>query len=231
MVLSGIQKLTLLDYPGKVACTLFTGGCDLRCPFCHNASLALPERERDVFEIDEIMAFLKKRRGVLDGVAVTGGEPLMHSEIPELLLSIKELGYSVKLDTNGTFPARLREIVERGLVDRVAMDIKGPIEKYPLITGVPKLDMGPIKESAAYLMICGVDYEFRTTAVKPLHTASDFASVGEWIKGAKEYYIQEFKDSGDLIDARGLSGFTAEEMAVFADVIRPWVPSVKVRGI
>ncbi len=231
MMISGMQKLTLLDYPGKVACTVFTAGCDLRCPFCHNASLALPERERDRLDTQELLAFLKKRRGVLDGVAVTGGEPLLNADIAELLASIKELGYAVKLDTNGTFPARLREVVEKGLVDRVAMDIKAPPEKYAAVTGVPGLDLAQIRESAAYLMICGIDYEFRTTAVRPLHEPADFASIGEWIKGAKEYYIQAFRDSGDLIDGSGLSGFSADEMKIFADIIRPWVPSVQLRGV
>lgn len=131
MTISGMQKLTLLDYPGKVACTIFTAGCDLRCPFCHNASLALPERERDVIAEEELLRFLKKRQGILDGVAVTGGEPLLNAGIAPLLRKIKELGYAVKLDTNGTFPARLREVVEKGLVDRVAMDIKAPPENTP----------------------------------------------------------------------------------------------------
>ena len=221
----------MLDYPGKVACTIFTAGCDLRCPFCHNASLALPNRERDLIEPGELFAFLRKRRGVLDGVAVTGGEPLMHPELPELLLGIKELGYAVKLDTNGTFPDRLREVVGKGLVDRVAMDIKAPPEKYPAVTGVPRLDIAPVCESAAYLMICGIDYEFRTTAVRGLHEPTDFASIGEWIKGAKEYYIQAFRDSGDLIDGGGLSAFSEDEMKIFADIVRPWVPAVKLRGV
>ena len=180
---------------------------------------------------EELLRFLKKRQGILDGVAVTGGEPLLNAGIAPLLRKIKELGYAVKLDTNGTFPARLREVVEKGLVDRVAMDIKAPPEKYAAVTGVPGLDLAPIRESAAYLMICGIDYEFRTTAVRPLHEPADFASIGEWIKGAKEYYIQAFRDSGDLIDGSGLSGFSADEMKIFADIIRPWVPSVQLRGV
>ncbi len=231
MDVSGLQKLTLLDYPGRVACTIFTGGCDLRCPFCHNASLALPERERDVIGHDELMAFLKKRVGILDGVAVTGGEPLLHAGIEGLLSEIKALGYAVKLDTNGTFPERLRRIVESGLADRVAMDVKAAPENYARVTGVPGLDLGPVRESAAYLMSCGVDYEFRTTAVKGLHTEADFAGIAEWIAGAKEYYIQCFKDSGDLISARGLSAFTEAEMKRLAQIVRPQVPSVQLRGI
>ncbi len=229
--IAGMQKLTLLDYPGKVACTVFTAGCDLRCPFCHNASLALPERPRDSMELGEVLAFLKKRLGILDGVAVTGGEPLMHPGITDVLREIKALGYSVKLDTNGTFPERLREVVEAGLADRVAMDIKAAPENYGKLVGIPDFDISKVRESAAYLMNCGVDYEFRTTAVKGLHTAADFEGIARWIAGAKEYYIQEFKDSGDLIAGEGLEGFTAEEMDALADIVRPLVPGVKIRGI
>ena len=231
MFIAGMQKLTLLDYPGKVACTVFTAGCDLRCPFCHNASLALPDRPRNSMEEDEVPAFLKKRVGVLDGVAVTGGEPLMHRALDKLLGEIKALGYSVKLDTNGTFPAHLREVVEAGLVDRVAMDIKAAPENYGRLIGIEGFGLAPVRESAEYLMGCGVDYEFRTTAVKGLHTEADFEGIAEWIAGAKEYYIQEFKDSGDLIAGQGLSGFDEREMAALADIVRPRVPGVKVRGI
>ena len=231
MFIAGMQKLTLLDYPGTVACTVFTAGCDLRCPFCHNASLALPDRPRDSMEEDEVLAFLKKRVGVLDGVAVTGGEPLMHRELDKLLGEIKALGYSVKLDTNGTFPAHLREVVEAGLVDRVAMDIKAAPENYGRLVGIEGFGLASVRESAEYLMGCGVDYEFRTTAVKGLHTEADFEGIAEWIAGAKEYYIQGFKDSGDLIAGQGLSGFDEREMAALADIVRPRVPGVKVRGI
>lgn len=231
MFLAGIQKLTLLDYPGKVACTVFTAGCDLRCPFCHNASLALPKRERDSIELGDLLAFLKKRRGILDGVAVTGGEPLMHAGIADVLSEIKALGYSVKLDTNGTFPERLRGIVEAGLADRVAMDIKAAPENYGKLVGIGNFNLGPVRESVQYLMGCGVDYEFRTTAVRGLHTRADFEGIAQWIAGSKEYYIQEFKDSGDLIAGQGLDGFTEAEMHALADIVRPLVPSVQVRGI
>ena len=226
-----MQKLTLLDYPGKVACTVFTAGCDLRCPFCHNASLALPDRPKDSMEVSEVLAFLKKRQGILDGVAVTGGEPLLHRQTAELLGEIKALGYSVKLDTNGTLPQRLREVVEAGVVDRVAMDIKAAPENYGKLVGLEGFDISPVKESAAYLMSCGIDYEFRTTAVKGLHSSEDFEGIADWIAGAKEYYIQEFKDSGDLISRSGLSGFDEKEMTALADIVRPKVPSVQVRGI
>ena len=231
LFIAGMQKLTLLDYPGRVACTVFTAGCDLRCPFCHNASLALPDRPKDAMEAEEVLAFLKKRAGVLDGVAVTGGEPLLHPRLAGLLGEIKALGYSVKLDTNGTFPARLREVVEAGLADRVAMDIKAAPVNYGRLVGLADFDLAPVRESAEYLMGCGVDYEFRTTAVKGLHTADDFAAIADWIAGAKEYYIQGFKDSGDLIAGQGLSAFSEEEMRSFAELVRPKIPAVKIRGM
>lgn len=231
MTVSGLQKLTLLDYPGKVACTVFTAGCDLRCPFCHNASLVLPERERDVVSEDELFAFLRKRQGLLDGVAVTGGEPLLHRGLPELLKKIRDLGFSVKLDTNGTFPEALRNVVEAGLADRIAMDIKNSPSKYAVTVGIPDFDLSPVKESAAFLMESGAEYEFRTTAAVGLHEASDFVEIGKWIAGAEEYYLQDFKDSGDLINGNGLSAFSAEEMETLAAAVRPYVPAVKIRGV
>lgn len=231
MYLCGIQKLTLLDYPGKVACTVFTHGCDLRCPFCHNASLVVPGRETVGMEESDLFAFLEKRRGILDGVAVTGGEPLLHPQLPELLSRIRDMGYSVKLDTNGTFPERLREIVSDGLADMIAMDIKGSPEKYPRICGTPGMDISPVMESAEFLMSCGTDYEFRTTVVKGLHETGDFKLIGEWIRGAKAYFLQNYVDSGDIVSPEGLSSFEKDELETMADTVRPYVPSVKIRGI
>lgn len=231
MILSGLQKLTLLDYPGLVACTLFTAGCNLRCPFCHNASLVLPDREAPALSEKELFTFLDKRRGKLDGVAVTGGEPLLHADLPELLSRIKALGYKVKLDTNGTFPDRLRGIVSSGLADRVAMDIKNSPEKYALTVGVPSLDLEPIMESAAFLLGGCVDYEFRTTAVRGLHEPEDFRKIGRWIAGAHEYYIQNFCDSGDIVAGNGLGTFSEDEIETLAEAARPFVPAVRIRGL
>lgn len=231
MHIAGLQKLTLLDYPGTVACTVFTAGCNLRCPFCHNAPLVLPEREAQEESTEAFMSFLKKRQGVLEGVAITGGEPLLHADMPEFLREIRKLGYKIKLDTNGTNPKLLKEIVEAGLVDRVAMDIKTCPEKYAEATGVPGLDIQRIAESKDFLLSGVVDYEFRTTAVKGIHTAQDIADAAKWISGAKEYYLQQFKDSGDIIDINGLSAFDENEMHTLADAAAQYVPSVKVRGI
>ena len=232
MRVSGLQKLTLLDYPGRVACTVFTAGCNFRCPFCHNAPLVLPERmQGDEDGSETVLAFLKKRQGILDGVAVTGGEPLLHKDMAEFLRKIKDLGYAVKLDTNGSFPQRLRELVEAGLVDRVAVDIKNAPALYGKTIGVPGFDLGPVEETKNYLLSGAVEYEFRTTVVKGLHTQESLVEAAKWIAGAREYYLQQFKDSGDVIAIEGLSAFTGEEMHALADAVRPYVPSVQVRGV
>ncbi len=230
--ISGLQKLTLLDYPGHVACTVFTGGCNFRCPFCHNAPLVLPERlQGDENGAETVVAFLKKRQGILDGVAVTGGEPLLHKDIDGFLRQVKDLGYAVKLDTNGSFPERLRALVEAGLVDRVAVDIKNSPALYAKTVGVPGFDLRPVEETKNYLLAGPVEYEFRTTVVKGLHTRESLVEAAQWIAGAREYYLQQFKDSGDVIAIEGLSAFTGEEMHALAEAVRPHVPTVRVRGV
>ena len=232
MRISGLQKLTLLDYPGRVACTVFTGGCNFRCPFCHNAPLVLPERlEGDENGAETVLAFLKKRQGILDGVAVTGGEPLLHKDIDVFLRQVKAMGYAVKLDTNGSFPERLMALVEEGLVDRVAVDIKNSPALYAKTVGVPGFDLAPVERTKNYLLSGAVEYEFRTTVVKGLHTRESLLEAARWIEGAREYYLQQFKDSGDVIAIEGLSAFTGEEMHALAEAVRPIVPSVRVRGV
>lgn len=231
MLISGLQKLTLLDYPGRVACTVFTGGCNFRCPFCHNASLVLPEQMVQDTNEEEVLSFLKKRVGVLDGVAVTGGEPLLHKDIGAFLAKVKALGYSIKLDTNGSFPELLMELVREGLVDRVAMDIKNSPELYAHTVGLDKLDMAPIERSKEFLLTGTVDYEFRTTVVKGLHTQESLRGAAEWIKGAKEYYLQQFKDSGNVLNIAGLDAFNEKEMHALTEGLRDLVPSVQVRGV
>lgn len=231
MLISGLQKLTLLDYPGRVACTVFTGGCNFRCPFCHNASLVLPERLGQDTDEEQVLSFLKKRQGVLDGVAITGGEPLLHSGMAAFLEKVRELGYKIKLDTNGSFPDRLEELISAGLVDRVAMDIKNSPEMYAATAGVPGLDLEPIERSKELLLKGHIDYEFRTTVVKGLHTEESILSAAKWISGAKEYYLQQFKNSGDLIATAGLGEYNEQEMHALADIAARYVPSVQVRGV
>ena len=231
MLISGLQKLTLLDYPGKVACTVFTGGCNFRCPFCHNASLVLPEELSRDNEEEQVLAFLKKRVGILDGVAVTGGEPLLHPDMPAFLEKVRALGYKIKLDTNGSFPERLIEIVSAGLVDRVAMDIKNSPALYGKTVGLEHFDLKPVEKSKDFLLSGQVEYEFRTTVVKGLHTGESLAEAARWIAGAKEYYLQQFRDSGNVIALEGLGAFDGPEMHALADAVRPYVPSVQVRGV
>lgn len=237
MNIAGIQKLTLLDYPGKVACTVFTYGCDFRCPYCHNASIAVlgretsgPRTETDVY-MKELTDLLDRRKGVLDGVVVTGGEPTLQPDLVDLLSMIKAEGYAVKLDTNGSRPDVIRDVMERGLVDRIAMDIKAAPDGYAKAVGLTHVDITAIDESRRIIMESGMDYEFRTTLVKGLHDMDDVEKIAKWIKGAKEYYLQQFKDSGDLIAPAGLDAFDEREMERFADAAAGYVPAVKVRGV
>lgn len=230
MFIAGLQKLTLLDYPGKTACILFTRGCNFRCPYCHNASLVVRGKECVAIPKEEVLSFLKKRQGLLDGVVVTGGEPLLYEDLPDLLRPIKEMGYLIKLDTNGTRFSLLRSIVEEGLADRVAMDIKNSPRLYPETCG-REVDLQEITRSKDYLLEGHVEYEFRTTAVKGLHTRDSLLEAAAWIRGAKEYYLQQYKDSGDLIAPQGLTPFTQEEMHQLAREMAKDVPSIRVRGV
>jgi pyruvate formate lyase activating enzyme len=230
MIIKGFAKLTLLDYPGRVACTVFTGGCNFRCPFCHNASLAIRAGEVDTIPESEVFELLKKRKGILDGVCITGGEPLLFGdELYDFIVEIKKLGYAVKLDTNGSFPKRLASLIEAGLVDKVAMDIKNSPDKYALTAGVEGFDISPILESIELLKSSGVDYEFRTTVVKELHSPSDFEEIGKMIDGAKAYFLQSFVDSGDLI-GEGLSAPSKEEMEEYKKIASRYVPNARIRG-
>lgn len=229
MNIQGFNKLTLLDYPGYVACTLFTGGCDLRCPFCHNSQLVLHPLFSPI-DNEEIFAFLKKRQGTLDGVAVSGGEPLIQPDIEDFLARVRELGYKIKLDTNGTHPDRLAGIISRGLCDYVAMDIKNSPAGYPRTVGIPAFDISPVRDSVALLLSDVVDYEFRTTAVREFHTSQSFLELAGFIRGAKRYYIQNFVDSGALIQS-GLHGFDEDEMQCFVSVVTPFVNFVAIRGV
>lgn len=229
MLIKGLQKLTLLDYPEHTACTIFTGGCNFRCPFCHNSSLVIDVKEGERIEAEEVLSFLKKRTGLLDGVCVTGGEPLLQTDIKEFLGNIKSMGYAVKLDTNGYSPEKLREIISEGLVDYVAMDIKNCREKYSLTAGID-IDISKIEKSIGIIMESGIDYEFRTTVVKEYHTLADMESLSQWIAGAKKYFLQGFVDSGELI-CDGLSGVDKETMEKMKSICRWHVPATEIRGM
>ena len=230
MNIQGFQKLTLLDYPGKMACTLFTAGCNMRCPFCHNSRLVINPSGETEFSDDEILSYLKKRQGILEGVAITGGEPLMQKDIDVFIRKIRDLGYSVKLDTNGTFPERLRDLVNRGLVDYVAMDIKNSPELYSETVGISNYDISKIKESIAFLLEGKVDYEFRTTVVRELHSVFSMEGIGKLIQGAKRHYIQAFIDSGELIGF-DLNPVSKNEMETMQKVMLKYVDSCEIRGV
>ena len=229
MDIQGLQKMTLLDWPGKVACTVFLGGCDFRCTFCHNSEL-LSGPMPVLMDQEGLLEFLRKRQGLLDGVCVTGGEPLLRPGLPGLLDGIKNLGFPVKLDTNGNHPDRLVRLWEQGLVDYVAMDVKNSPERYPETVGVPGLDLTPVRDSVAWLLEGHVEYEFRTTAVRQLHDAASFQAIGRWLQGARRYYIQNFVDRDTVLRA-GLSGFEKAELEAFASLVRPFVERVEVRGV
>ena len=223
------QKLTLLDYPSKTACTVFTYGCNLRCPFCHNASLVV-KPALDKVDESEFFAFLDKRQNLLDGVCITGGEPLLQPDIKDFICKIKNKGFLVKLDTNGFFPEKLEQLLSQGVIDYVAMDIKNSKEKYPLTCGIDNLDINKVAASVELLKNSGIDFEFRTTAVKELHTESDFENIGKWLHGNYKYYIQCFKDSGDLIKS-GYSSPSKNALFAFKSAVLPYDPTVELRGI
>ena len=231
MRICGLQKLAMVDFPGKIASTVFTGGCNLRCPFCHNALLVTKLAENPETHTEEkVLSFLHSRKGLLDGVVLSGGEPLLQSDAADFLAAVKAMGYAVKLDTNGCYPAALSDILARGLADYVAMDIKNSREKYGLTVGLPAFDPSPVEESLRLLRESGVDYELRTTIVKEFHTAQDIVSIGQWCAGAPRYYLQSFVDSGNLVGT-GCSGVEPLELQGFAEIARPYFGLVETRGI
>ena len=228
MKLQGLQKMTLLDYPGRVACTVFLGGCDFRCPFCHNFELVVGPLPT-YMEEDEFFAFLDKRHGLLDGVAITGGEPCLRRELPDFIARIKDAGFPVKLDTNGSNPTMLGSMLERGLIDYVAMDVKNAPAKYAKTVGLRDIDLAPINKSIALLKDAGIEYEFRTTVVRELHEAADFEQIGRWIEGADRYFLQPF-ESNDAVPDRTLSAPDPEQLHAFRDIAATYVKMAAIRG-
>jgi len=229
MNIHGLQKMTLLDFPGKVACTVFLGGCEFRCPFCHNADL-LDINAPAFMDEDAFFRFLGTRRGLLDGVAITGGEPLLRPGMPEFIAKIRDLGFAVKLDTNGDHPARLKELLDARLCDYIAMDIKNSPERYGETVGIPGFDTARISESIEMLKNCSTPYEFRTTVVSQFHDEESFRAIAKWIDGADRYFLQGFVDR-DTVPFAGLSACSREQMEAFADVVRPHVGTVELRGV
>ena len=234
MKISGLQKMTLLDYPGKVACTVFLQGCNFRCPFCHNSDLLGAVGPEGITQ-EALLAFLKKRQGLLDAVCITGGEPALQKDLPQLIRAIKELGYLVKLDTNGTCPDMVKALAEEKLIDYVAMDIKNSPAGYADAAGA-KVDLSKLEQTMQFLMSGGVDYEFRTTVVNELHDAQDMKQISQWLlklsggKGAKRLYLQCYMDR-DTVLMGGLSAPSKEKLQEFQGILAPCADLVELRGI
>ena len=231
MEIHGLQKLTLLDFPGHTACTVFTGRCNFRCPFCQNASLVLHPESLARIPEEDVFAFLEKRKGLLDGVAVTGGEPTLQPDLADFLRRVKAMGFETKLDTNGARPEVLRSLLSEGLADYVAMDVKSSPAGYASCAGVDsdKL-LEAVKESVKLLEDSGTAHEFRTTAVKGLHSPADFREIGRWLAGTERYFIQSYADSGDIL-APGMEAFSREELEELLAAVRPYIPGALLRGV
>ncbi|MDY5990810.1 MAG: anaerobic ribonucleoside-triphosphate reductase activating protein [Oscillospiraceae bacterium] len=230
MNISGIQKLTLLDFPGKLACTVFTSGCNFRCPFCHNASLVLPGMSDHIDE-QEVFSFLKKREGILEGVCITGGEPCLQPDLETFIRKVRDIGFAVKLDTNGSFPEKLSSLLEKGLLDYVAMDIKTSKERYPEVCGVQNERLFEnVQKSVEILKSSSVPHEFRTTTARELQTKEDFEKIGRWLSGEKRYFIQQYEASGELVGDE-MTPYEKEELTEFVKVMKNFVENVEIRGI
>ena len=229
MEFAGLQKISLVDYEGKVACTLFTAGCNFRCPFCHNSDLVIYAKNVNYIPFDEILDYLNKRKGMLDAVVITGGEPTLMPDLKEKLYEIKKLGYKIKLDTNGTNPDIVKELVDLKLIDYVAMDIKNSYEGYSKTIGLESYDSNKILESINYLLSGEVDYEFRTTLVREFHSDEDIKNIAKMIQGAKRYYLQEFKNSGHCIES-SLHEVPLNDAMRFKSILLPYIKEVKLRG-
>ena len=229
MQILGLNKTTLLDYPEHVAATVFTGGCNFRCPFCHNMDLVLGEVE-PALSTEDFFAFLEKRKGSLDGVCITGGEPTLQKDLPDFIRGIRDKGYLVKLDTNGYRPKVLEELLRENLLDYVAMDIKSSVENYPRVTGMADLDVTGIQESVSLLKSAGIPYEFRTTVVKGLHRIDEFDEIGRWLQGAEAYFLQAFRENEKVPD-KSLSSFSEAEMREMKQLAERYIERVELRGI
>lgn len=230
MEIHGFLKTTLLDYPGQVACTVFFGGCNFRCPYCHNGDLVLSPKTLPLIPEEDIFSHLKKRQGILDGVCITGGEPTLQPDLEHFLVKIKDLGYRIKLDTNGSRPKVLKSLCKKGLVDYVAMDIKHAPKHYPDICSVPDLSMEPIRESVSFLLEGTIPYEFRTTVVKELHTKEDFEQIGAWIAGADAYYLQAYRETEQVIHPI-FSSYEKKELEEIRSLLKKYLSHVEIRGV
>lgn len=230
MEIRGFQKTTLLDFPGHVAATVFVGGCNFRCPFCHNSLLVLDPGNQPLIAEDEVLAYLKKRRGILEGVCITGGEPTMQRDLISFVNKLKAMDYLVKLDTNGYHPKVLEELLMEGLLDYVAMDVKASMERYDIAAGVPDLEREKVLESIRLLKNCDIPYEFRTTAVKGLHRMGEFEEIGRLLSGCRAYYLQGFREGDNMIE-EGYETFSVQEMKEIANIAGKYIDKVELRGV
>ena len=229
MNIRGLQKTTLLDYPGHVASTIFTAGCNFRCPFCHNGELVLDPGSLEPISEEEVLAHLNKRKNVLDGVCISGGEPTLDPDLTSFLAKVRETGLSIKLDTNGYRPEVLRKVIDEGLVDYVAMDIKAGRDNYADACGLPNIDMANIEEAVEILASSGIVHEFRTTCVKGLHTLADFEDIAAWLPGDSLYFLQDYKEGPTVINPV-YESFSVEELEKFVEVLKPAIPATVIRG-
>lgn len=231
MKICGLQKTTLLDYPGHMAATVFLSGCNFRCPYCHNSDL-LDNTAPPLMSLNQLLDFLKSRQGILEGICISGGEPTMdQGGLFKLAAAIKELGFLIKLDTNGTHPEILKQLSGHGLLDYISMDIKSSLQNYPQTVGNRFASLDCVKESVAWLSAGTLPFEFRTTVVKGLHTAADFAEIGTWIAGAPRYFLQNYLESGQVLNRTGLGSFSKQELLGFCELLKPYVHDVALRGV
>ncbi|MBQ1488178.1 MAG: anaerobic ribonucleoside-triphosphate reductase activating protein [Lachnospiraceae bacterium] len=242
MEIHGFNKTTLLDYPGHVACTVFTGHCNMRCPFCHNGDLVLTPGSQPAISEEEFFSFLNKRKNILEGVAITGGEPTIQADLPEFIKRIKEFNLEVKLDSNGMRPEILRKLMDENLVDYFAMDIKSSKSGYSYATGIANFDLGPVEESVSLLMENRVPYEFRTTVLKPFHNTEVFEEIAEWIKDCSQYYLQNYVDSHRILKdllpeeeklkyPESFEAFKPDELIAVRDMLKEKGMNVFLRGV
>lgn len=229
MDIHGLNKTTLLDYPGRVASTVFTGACNMRCPFCQNADLVLDPASQPRISEEEVLAHIRKRKGIITGVCITGGEPTLQKDLLDFMRKIKDIGMDIKLDSNGYRPEVLRQVIHEGLADYIAMDIKSSPAGYERAAGVP-IDMSRIRESISLIMGSGSEYEFRTTVVRELHDEATFEDIGELIKGAERYFLQSYVDS-DRVILPGFSSYSKEELEKYCNILHKYVKTVSIRGV
>jgi pyruvate formate lyase activating enzyme len=230
MLILGLQKTTLLDYPGKIASTIFTGGCNFRCPYCHNRDLVITPSDAMAYSLEEIFDHLNKKAKVLDGVCITGGEPTLHKDLPDFIRQIKDMGFLVKLDSNGTNPDMINYLIENGLIDYMAMDIKHSKKKYNSIACMNNFDLKPIEDSVEILKAGKIDYEFRTTIMRECHDHSDMEEIGQWLAGAKAYYLQSYRESEQVIKPI-FSPHSLKTLEEFLEILRPNIPNTFIRGV